>query len=90
VAKHGGPEASARLVLKRVGDTLHFSVEDDGKSTAGAARASGGQGLVNMRERIAAVGGCPANQMRPEGGFEVTGAVLVSNFGSAGQETWQP
>ena len=76
-AKHGGEGATAQLVLQREGDTLHFSVDDSGRPAPGTARASGGQGLVNMRERIAAVGGALAIQMRPGGGFKVAGSVVV-------------
>jgi signal transduction histidine kinase len=76
-AKHGGPAASARLALQREGNMLSFSVEDDGKPVADKARTTGGQGLVNMRERIAAVGGELAVGVRPEGGFRVAGTVMV-------------
>lgn len=85
-AKHGGAKATAQLSLQREGDTLHFSVEDDGKPTTGSSRASGGQGLANMRERIAAVGGHLAIRMRPEGGFKVTGEVVVGPPGTASLE----
>lgn len=77
-AKHGGPEASARLSLHRAGEVLGFGVEDDGQaSTVGSGRPSGGQGLVNMRERIAAVGGHLTIERRPEGGYRVAGSVLA-------------
>jgi signal transduction histidine kinase len=76
-AKHGGPEANACLMLRREGDMLNFSVDDDGRPEPGAPRASGGQGLINMRERIAAVGGQLAVTVRPEGGFQVAGSVYV-------------
>lgn len=89
-AKHGGEMATAQVTLERVGDTLHFSVEDDGKPTTGAPRASGGQGLTNMRERIAAVGGHLAIQMRPEGGFTVAGAVVLDRASTATLETSGP
>jgi signal transduction histidine kinase len=78
-AKHGGESATAELRLERAGQTLNFSVSDNGKPVAGASRQSDGQGLVNMRERIAAVGGDLAIQVLPEGGFRVAGSVLVSS-----------
>ncbi|WP_088284986.1 sensor histidine kinase [Ideonella sp. A 288] len=77
-AKHGGPAATAQVTLQRIADTLHFSVEDDGVVSAGTARATGGQGLANMRERIAAVGGHLAMQSRPDRGFQVTGSVVMA------------
>lgn len=76
-AKHGGAEALASLVLERDGDMLNFSVEDNGNPASATPRATGGQGLANMRDRIAAVGGQLAVKVRPEGGFQVAGSVFV-------------
>jgi len=53
--------ASARIQLRRIGNTLHCSVQDDGvgfdADAAVADRTKLGMGFVGMRERVAAVGG---------------------------------
>jgi signal transduction histidine kinase len=86
-AKHGGPVATAALHLQRQGDMLHFSIDDQGKSAAGTAMASGGQGLANMRERIAAIGGQLSIQRRPDGGYRVEGSVSISGSGQSARRS---
>jgi len=67
--KHaGGTHAS---VYVRYGDTsLELEIRDDGAG-ASEAVASGGHGLVGMRERVALYGGRLDAGRRPGGGFEV-------------------
>lgn len=84
-AKHAGAGAIAVLTLQREGDTVRFGVEDNGIPGGGPVRASGGQGLTNMRERIAAVGGHLAIQVRPDGGFRVAGEVVATEHQAAVQ-----
>ena len=54
-AKHGGPGAGARIVLRHEATGLAFEVRDDGLGYA--MGTSTGSGLANMEDRLAAVGG---------------------------------
>ena len=75
VAKHA-PEATSVLIeLHRNGD-LRFEVRDDGP---GFDRESGplGHGLVNMRDRLEAVGGKLEIRSHPGSGTRVVGRVPV-------------
>ena len=56
VAKHAGEEASARLTLRQEGRQLRFEVRDAGVGFD-PGQDQGGNGLVNMRDRIEAIGG---------------------------------
>lgn len=57
VARHAGAQ-HARLALRVEGDTLHWSVGDDGRGLAGAQAAwQRGNGLVGMQDRVWAMGG---------------------------------
>ncbi|MFD7664287.1 sensor histidine kinase [Streptomyces sp. NPDC059788] len=73
IVRHSGAR-TARVRLGRRGDTLEITVDDDGPATA-AGRAGdfsgGGNGLVGMRERAAALGGTVEAGPRPDGGFRV-------------------
>jgi signal transduction histidine kinase len=55
-AKHGGADASVEVRLERHGDTLELEIEDKGRGF-NPAGATEGIGLINMRDRIGAVGG---------------------------------
>jgi signal transduction histidine kinase len=73
VIKHAGA-SQVRIAVRREGSSLLLEVVDDGR--AGAARrpslASGGHGLIGMRERAAAVGGTlEAGPRRDGAGFAV-------------------
>ncbi len=73
VAKHA-PEAHAVAIsLERNGD-LRFSVSDDGP---GSDAEIAGNGLVNMRDRVAAVGGTLEIKTAPGDGTEIVGHVPV-------------
>ena len=73
VAKHA-PEAHAVAIsLERNGD-LRFSVSDDGP---GFDTAVAGSGLVNMRDRVSAVGGTLEIKSAPGAGTEIVGHVPV-------------
>ena len=80
VLKHAGP-AHAEVVIGRADDIMTIEVTDDGDGVP-AALASGGHGLVGMRERVALFGGGFQAGPRPGGGFAVratlplTGSVL--------------
>jgi signal transduction histidine kinase len=67
--KHAG-DATATVHVRYGRDSLELQIGDDG----GAARepvASGGHGLVGMRERVALYGGSLQAGRRPTGGFLV-------------------
>ena len=54
-AKHGGPGASARIMVRHDSTGLAFEVRDDGHGYDTGAPA--GSGLANMEDRLAAVSG---------------------------------
>jgi signal transduction histidine kinase len=67
--KHAG-EARASVRVRYADDSLELEVVDDGAG-APAELASGGHGLVGMRERVALYGGRFEAGRRPAGGFTV-------------------
>ena len=72
-AKHA--RGATRVVISIVDDgTLRFSVSDDGDGFADAGEGSGA-GLVNMRDRLAAVGGEFAVESAPTRGTVVSGLI---------------
>ena len=76
VAKHAGPGASATVRLERVDDSIEFEVRDDGVGFDPAAEKDG-VGLVNMRDRLTAVGGKLEIRSFPGAGATVHGSVPV-------------
>jgi signal transduction histidine kinase len=68
VVKHA-PGAHARVLLDWSDDALAIEVADDGRG--GDADATGGHGLIGMRERVALHGGSLETGVRPGGGFAV-------------------
>jgi signal transduction histidine kinase len=74
VAKHASSASSVAITLQRNGD-LRFAVSDDGPGFDGSAT---GNGLVNMRDRVAAVGGTIEIKTAPGAGTDVVGHVPVS------------
>ena len=73
VAKHAPDASRVAISLERNGD-LRFAVRDDGPGFDIAAAA--GYGLVNMRDRVAAVGGT-LEINAASGGTEILGTVPV-------------
>jgi signal transduction histidine kinase len=67
--KHAG-KAHAVVAVRYGADSLELEISDDGTGAA-AAIASGGQGLVGMRERVALYGGRFDAGRRQGGGFAV-------------------
>jgi signal transduction histidine kinase len=67
--KHAG-QAQASVHVRYGQDSLELEIVDDGVGAATPV-ASGGQGLVGMRERVALYGGRLDAGLRPSGGFAV-------------------
>jgi signal transduction histidine kinase len=74
VAKHAPDASAVTISLSRNGD-LRFEVRDDGPGFV--AESATGTGLVNMRDRIAAVGGELAIRSGPGAGTAVVGTIPV-------------
>jgi len=76
IAKHATEARSASVTLHRNGD-LRFEVCDDGPGFV-TNGADAGRGLVNMRDRIEAVGGEIEIHSSPGTGTEIVGTVPVA------------
>jgi signal transduction histidine kinase len=77
VVKHAGPDATAMVTLSRDGPFLCFQVHDTGVGFNSEDNGSG-SGLVNMRDRIEAVGGVLEVTGRRGRGTSVRGRVRVA------------
>lgn len=77
VVKHAGPGASTHVRLWHVANALSFDVRDSGRGFDPAA-SSPGHGLINMRDRIEAVGGALWVTSRRSWGTSVQGRVPLS------------
>ena len=75
VAKHAPDATAASISLSRNGD-LRFEVRDDGPGFVVDDGATG-DGLMNMRDRIAAVGGRLEIRSAPGSGTVVVGTIPV-------------
>ncbi|WP_189210067.1 MULTISPECIES: sensor histidine kinase [Actinokineospora] len=75
--KHAGPGASAAVRVKRDGDQVELDITDRGR---GAKRglASGGNGLIGMRERAHVFGGSLEAGPLPTGGWRVHAVLPVT------------
>ncbi len=91
VVRHSGAR-TARVRLTYGPGELRIDIDDDGPAAGGAAGATatgtagstarGGNGLVGMRERAAALGGTAEAGPRGDGGFRVTGRLPLPAGGS--------
>ncbi|MFG2830331.1 histidine kinase [Streptomyces sp. NPDC048434] len=71
IVRHSGSR-TARVLLAHTPGALEIRVDDDGPATSEAdGPTGGGNGLVGMRERAAALGGSVEAGPRPDGGFRV-------------------
>ena len=68
--KHGGPRASAQVLLRYCEDVVVLQITDDGHGMTVADGA--GHGLTGMRERVALYNGTLHAGPRPGGGYQVT------------------
>jgi signal transduction histidine kinase len=69
IVRHSGAR-TARVRLTYTPQYVDVRVDDDGPAVAGG-ESGGGNGLVGMRERAAALGGAVETGTRPDGGFRV-------------------
>ncbi len=74
--KHGGPAASAQVLLRYCEDVLVLQITDDGYGVAAAADGAG-HGLTGMRERVALYNGTLHAGPLHSGGFQVTARLPV-------------
>jgi signal transduction histidine kinase len=73
-AKHAGAGARATVQIARSPRALRFSVQDDGVGFD-ATRVKNGYGLVNLRDRIEALGGTAEIESAPGRGTAVRGTL---------------
>ncbi|MER5435129.1 histidine kinase [Streptomyces sp. NPDC002588] len=86
VLRHAGPGAQVAIELRFDADAVLISVVDDGAgrlagSPAAADRASGGNGLVGMRERVEVSGGTFNAGPRMGAGWQVEAELPVRTAG---------
>ncbi|MFI6769225.1 sensor histidine kinase [Streptomyces sp. NPDC050355] len=82
--RHSGSR-TARVLLHHAPGALEIRVDDDGPATAGPHEAGGGNGLVGMRERAAALGGTVEAGPRPDGGFRVLARIPLEKGTGKGE-----
>jgi signal transduction histidine kinase len=71
--KHAGADLVSVAVTD--GDVVGFEVRDDGRGFDAAGDGHAGQGLLNMRDRVASVGGELVVESRPGHGTRVAGLI---------------
>lgn len=71
VMKHGGPGVAADVSVTVAPGAVEIEVIDDGRGIDLSRPASGGHGLLGMRERVGVYGGTLDAGPRPSGGFGV-------------------
>jgi signal transduction histidine kinase len=76
--KHAGPDATATIELAERSGALVFSVSDDGVGWE-PQRLRRGAGLVNMADRLGAVGGTLRIEASPGLGARVSGVVSLGD-----------
>jgi signal transduction histidine kinase len=69
--KHGGPMATAQVMLRYLEDALVLRITDDGPGPAVGSDGAG-HGLAGMRERVAIYGGWVQAGPKTGAGFQVT------------------
>jgi signal transduction histidine kinase len=77
VVKHAGPNAVARIRLRRTHDNVSFEVEDSGRGFD-PARVERGEGLTNLVDRLAVLRGRLAIDSRPGMGTRIFGEIPIS------------
>ena len=74
--KHAGRDAAVRIRLAQEDRSLRFEVRDSGLGFD-ASETRGQHGVLNMRDRIEAIGGTLAIDSWPGGGTVVSGRVVI-------------
>jgi signal transduction histidine kinase len=74
-AKHGGPDTAVTVAAHADGQTLNLSVTDTGR---GFEVVTLGHGLINMRDRLSAIGGTLVIDTAPGRGTRITAVVDTS------------
>jgi signal transduction histidine kinase len=82
--KHAGRAATISVRLAQEDEHLHFDVRDSGVGFD-AAKTGGQHGVLNMRDRIEAIGGTLAIDSWPEHGTVVSGRVPVTDARRPGE-----
>ena len=88
-AKHAGAGARVRVHLWQDAGSLRFAVSDSGAGFD-AASAAQGSGLLNMRDRLEAIGGKLTIDSAPAAGTVVSGAVAVEPQAAEGSRAESP
>lgn len=78
VLKHGGPLASAAVIISYDQDNLVITVSDDGRGAAALATENG-HGLLGMSERVELLHGSLMTGPTAGGGFQVRAKIPISN-----------
>jgi signal transduction histidine kinase len=73
-AKHAGPDARAVVELRMDAGCLRFSVRDDGAGFDASVMRPG-YGLINLRDRLSALGGGASVSSSPGAGTTVSGHI---------------
>lgn len=76
VVKHGGQGVSGHLQLRRNPESVSFELSDDGVGFEPAVEEAG-RGLINMQDRIEAVGGALRVTSSTHHGTSVSGSVPI-------------
>ena len=79
VGKHAGPSANATIRLWERGSDICFEIRDDGVGHDPQSARSSGNGLTNMGDRIAALGGDLIVESAPGRGTTVRGSLPVTD-----------
>lgn len=79
-AKHAGPTASVTVRVWQESARLMFEIVDDGVGFDRSCEPDGGTGLVNMADRIGAVGGRLDIEAWPGRGTRVSGRIPLGHF----------
>ncbi|QIK09919.1 sensor histidine kinase [Streptomyces sp. ID38640] len=85
IVRHSGSR-TARVLLRHTPGALEIRVDDDGPATAGTGEPGGGNGLIGMRERAAALGGTVEAGPRPDGGFRVRARIPLTGTRTPGRD----
>ncbi|MFL6218504.1 MAG: sensor histidine kinase [Actinomycetes bacterium] len=79
VTRHAGP-ATASVLVRYTKDGLTVQVDDDGRGPS-SPNGTGGNGILGMGERVAALGGDLDAGPRPGGGFRVLAHLPLDDQG---------